>query len=81
MRIEYVVVVCTASDGTPTAPTYRIEVTEEEYELGIHYDKAEEEALEENYEKPFTCFDNSEHDEIIRTAFFLEQLKEAGLVD
>jgi len=83
MRNEYVVVICRNKDGTPTAPVYMVEVTDEQYDLGYHYDMAMDKALDDGYENTALshCFDNSEHDEIIRTAFFLEELKETGLVD
>jgi hypothetical protein len=83
MRVEYVVVVCRTAKGAPTAPVFRIEVTEEEYELGYHYDSARDEALGEGYENVVLshCFDNSEHNEIIRTAAFLENIRAGGLVD
>jgi len=80
MRTEFVVVICTASNGTPTAPVYKVEVTDEEYDLGIHYDKAEDMASEERYEKPFTCFDNSEHDQLEWTVQYLKEKREAKLI-
>jgi len=82
MRTEHVVVICRNKDGSPTAPVYRVEVTEEQYDLGYHYDAAMEAAVEDGYEATMLshCFDNSEHDEITNCAFYLNQLKEQGLV-
>jgi len=82
MRTEHVVVICRNKDGSPTAPVYRVEVTEEQYDLGYHYDAAMESAVEDGYEATMLshCFDNSEHDEITNCAFYLNQLKEQGLV-
>jgi hypothetical protein len=76
MRKEIVAVVCTASDGAPAIPIYPVYVTEEEYDLGIHYDKAEIEAIGDNFEGPYTCFDNSEHFEIFGAADLLHELRD-----
>jgi len=82
MRTEHVVVICRDKSGTPTAPVYKVEVTEEQYDLGYHYDAAMEGAVNDGYEATMLshCFDNSEHDQITNCAFYLNQLKEQGLV-
>lgn len=80
MRTEYVVVICTASDGTPSAPVYEVEVTEDEYQMGIHYDKAEDMASDDRYETPFKCFDNAEHDELFLAVNFIKLKRKAGLI-
>ncbi len=64
MRKEIVAVVCIASDGSPAIPIYDTWVTEEEYDLGIHYDRAIEKARDDKFEGPFIPFDNVEHFEI-----------------
>ena len=83
MRTEFVVVICRDASGMPAAPAYRIEVTDEQYDLGYHYDAAIEAAEEDGYEATMLshCFDNSEHDQIINCAHYLSELKEMGLVD
>lgn len=82
MRKEFVVVICRDASGMPTAPVYEIEVTEEQYELGYHYDSAMSAAQEDGYEATMLshCFDNSEHEQITNCAHYLEGIKEAGLV-
>jgi hypothetical protein len=76
MRKEIVAVVCTALDGSPAIPIYTVYVTEEEYDLGIHYDKAEIEAINDRFEGPYTCFDNSEHFEIFGAADRLRDFRD-----
>ncbi len=73
MRKEFVVVICRDASGMPTAPVYEIEVTEEQYELGYHYDSAMSAAQEDGYEETMLshCFDNSEHQELFNTVAFL----------
>lgn len=66
MRTEIVALACTAADGSPTLTTYKVGISEEEYDLGYHYDIAIEAALEDNYEGPFVPFDCAEHDELFR---------------
>jgi hypothetical protein len=66
MHTELVALACTACDGSPTLITYKVEVSENEYDLGIHYDKAIDEAKDDGYEGPFVPFDNTEHDELLR---------------
>ena len=82
MRTEYVVVICSCKYGTPAAPVYPIKVTEEQYDLGYHYDSAMSAAEKDGYEAITLshCFDNSEHQQIINCAHYLKGLKEIGLV-
>ena len=82
MRTEFVVVICRDKSGMPVSPVYRIVVTEEQYDLGYHYDSAMSAAFDDGYEATMLshCFDNSEHDQIIWTAQYLKELKEMGLV-
>ncbi|RLC14509.1 MAG: hypothetical protein DRI24_13305 [Deltaproteobacteria bacterium] len=82
MRTEFVVVICRDKSGTPVAPVYPIEVTEEQYDLGYHYEAAMESAMLEGYEATMLshCFDNSEHNAITNCAFYLNEIKERGLV-
>jgi hypothetical protein len=76
MRKELVAIACTASDGAPTFAAYTVEVTDEEYDLGMHYDKAAELAMEERFEPPMVFFDSSEHTEILEIASFLKFKRE-----
>ena len=66
MKTELVALACTAADGSPTLTTYKVGVSQEDYDLGYHYDMAIEAALEDGYEGPFVPFDNAEHGELIR---------------
>lgn len=60
-----VVAACSDSNGSPVMLVYKVEVTEEQYDLGEHYDMATAMADNEGYEGPFVCFDESEQSEII----------------
>ncbi len=73
MRTEHVVVICRDSSGMPVAPVYKVEVTEDQYALGYHYDSAMSAAIEDGYEATMLshCFDNSEHQELFDTVAFL----------
>ncbi len=66
MRTEIVALACTSSDGSPTLVSYEVEVSQEDYDLGYHYDMAEEAAMNDRYEKPFVPFDMAEHGELLR---------------
>lgn len=72
MRKELVAIACTSSDGSPTLVCFESEVTEEQYDLGMHYDDAVAQAKEDGYEQPFVCFDNFEHNILLHG---VEQLK------
>jgi len=73
MKTEIVALACTAADGSPTLTTYKVGVTEEEYDLGYHYDIAIEQAKDDRYEGPFVPFDCAEHGELFRG---VEELRE-----
>ncbi|MBU9200328.1 hypothetical protein KTD31_03040 [Burkholderia multivorans] len=55
-----VVVLATNANGEAEFYQTVVEVTEEEYDLGMHYDKAQVSAEAEGYEAPFKCFDQAE---------------------
>jgi len=63
-RKETVAVACTCSDGSPTIAMFETVVTQNQYDLCVHYDDAIGMARDEGYSGPFVCFDNSEHDQI-----------------
>ncbi len=81
MRKEMVAVACTSADGSPYIGLFETNVTEEQYDLGEHYDNAEEQAISCGYEGPFQCFDNSEHWTIIAAAKALQKLKAGGYIE
>jgi len=51
---------CISSNGTPDFALNEIEVNEDEYDNGIHYDRADELLAEAGYEKPYLHFDEKE---------------------
>jgi hypothetical protein len=55
-----VVTACTRSDGLPDFTLNYVEVNKEEYDNGVHYDLAEEQLTEQDYEGPFVHFDEFE---------------------
>lgn len=77
MRKEFIVVVSTASDGSPAITIHPINVTDAQYDMGDHYDMAIFEAEELGYEAPFKCFDNSEHVQLLYAAEELAKLRNA----
>ena len=66
MKKEIVALACTCSDGSPTLVTYEVEVSQNQYDLGYHYDIAIDKAKDDRYEGPFVPFDCAEHFELIR---------------
>ncbi|URW83086.1 hypothetical protein NBV64_01620 [Alcaligenes sp. DN25] len=69
-----VAVACANASGSPDMPIFKVSITQEEYDLGIHYDKAKDLAEEAQYEGPFVCFDAAEYGPILSAA------RELGLV-
>lgn len=65
-RNELVVLACKDANGSPAMVSFEVVCTEEDYQLGNHYDTAEEKAVAAGYEGPFICFDNSEHKSIAK---------------
>jgi len=64
MKEQNVFVACRNSNGSADFFITEVKCTQAEYDLGKHYDRAEELAKEEGYEPPFICFDESEHPNI-----------------
>ena len=69
-----VAVACIDVSGSPDMPVFKVWITQEEYDLGIHYGKAKDLAEEARYEGPFVCFDAAEHGAVLSAA------RELGLV-
>jgi hypothetical protein len=63
-----VAVACRNASGLAALPLFVVRVTDEEYDLGIHYEQAEALAEAAGYEGPFVCFDDVEQDAIRETA-------------
>jgi hypothetical protein len=59
-RHVLVVSACTSSDGSPDFALNEVEVDEDEYANGIHYDLADELLTAAGYEKPWLHFDDRE---------------------
>lgn len=74
-EIEMQVAVASVNaSGLADMPVVRVRITQKEYDLGIHYDKAKTMAEEARYEAPFVCFDPAEQGAILSAA------RELGLV-
>ncbi|WP_073664165.1 MULTISPECIES: hypothetical protein [Pseudomonadota] len=72
MKTHRIAVACRNASGMPDLPIFTVTTTKEEYDLGIHYDKAEALADEAGYEGPFVCFDDTEHAAILAAAVRLK---------
>jgi len=66
-----IAVACRNACGMADMPIFTVAVTAREYELGIHYDKAESLAEQAGYEQPFVCFDATEQQAIASAALDL----------
>ncbi|KDC16451.1 hypothetical protein L542_5195 [Bordetella bronchiseptica F-1] len=76
-----VVVACVNASGMPDMPVFTVSATQEEYDLGVHYDKAEALAVEAGYEGPFVCFDVAEQEAIVSAARELGLVPQVVVVD
>ena len=63
-----VAVACRNANGGPDFYITTVFVSQADYDLGEHYDLAEEKAEKAGYEGPFLSYDDSEHDSIISAA-------------
>ncbi|HCF7479542.1 TPA: hypothetical protein NIK11_002627 [Pseudomonas aeruginosa] len=76
-----VAVACIDASGSPDLPVFKVRITHEEYDLGIHYDKAKDLAEEARYEGPFICFDAAEYGPILSAARELGLVPQVVVVD
>lgn len=76
-----VAVACIGAYGSPDVPVFKVRITQEEYNLGSHYDKAKDLAEEARYEGPFVCFDAAEYDPILSAARELGLVPQVVVVD
>ncbi|MGY6272922.1 hypothetical protein ACXIUT_24875 [Achromobacter denitrificans] len=76
-----VAVACANASGSPDVPVFKVRITQEEYNLGIHYDKAKDLAEEARYEGPFVCFDAAEYGPILSAARELGLVPQVVVVD
>lgn len=61
-----VVVACRNANGEADMVPCDVQVTESEFELGVHYELAEAQVESDGYESPFLCFDSHEQRNIAR---------------
>lgn len=66
LREEIVWTACYDSAGAPTMQRCSVKVTQEQYDLGEHYDMAEDILSEGDYEGPFVHFDRTEVGDIVQ---------------
>lgn len=68
MKNILIAVACRNASGMADMPVFFVSVTSEDYDLGVHYDRAEELAEDAGYEPPFVCFDDAEQPHILAAA-------------
>ncbi|NDD54932.1 hypothetical protein EBZ39_13890 [bacterium] len=66
------VVACRNAEGTPDFYFCRVECTEKQYDVGMHYDVAEEQARDEGYEGPMVVYDENDGPEFLFEHFTWE---------
>lgn len=81
MKNILIAVACRNASGMADMPVFPVETTAEEYELGIHYDRAEALAEDAGYEPPFVCFDDAERGHILAAARELNLVAQVVAVD
>lgn len=76
-----VAIACVNASGMSDMPIFTVRITREEYDLGVHYDKAKDLAEEARYEGPFVCFDAAEQGAIRSAARELELVPQVVVID
>lgn len=76
-----VAVACANAYGSPDVLVFKVRITQEEYDLGIYYDKAKGLAEDARYEGPFICFDAAEYGPILSAARELGLVPQVVVVD
>lgn len=61
-----VMIACTNANGESDLFVCTVEVSEAEYDNGIHFDRAIEMAENEGYDAPYVCFDEQDQKNIAR---------------
>jgi len=72
MNTLRIAVACRNASGMADMPIFDVIASQEEYDLGMHYDKAEALAVGAGYEGPFVCFDTASQGAILAAARKLE---------
>ena len=81
MNTLRIAVACRDASGKADMPVFDVVASEEEYDLGIHYDKAEALAEAAGYERPFVCFDAAEQGVILSAARRLDLVPQVVVID
>lgn len=81
MKTLRIAVACRNASGMADMPIFTVTITDEEYDLGIHYEKAEASAVDAGYEKPFVCFDDAEQDAILSATRTLDLVPQVVVID
>ncbi|MFW7348460.1 MAG: hypothetical protein ACODTU_20470 [Pigmentiphaga sp.] len=76
-----VAVACANAFGIPDMPVFKARVTQEEYDLGVHYEKAKSLAGKAGYEGPFVCYDVAEYGAILSAARKLGLVPQVVVID
>jgi hypothetical protein len=81
MKPLHIAVACRSASGMADMPIFTVSVTQAEYRLGAHYDKAEVLAAEAGYKRPFVCFDATEQGAILSAAHTLDLVPQIVVID
>lgn len=81
METFHIAVACRNASGKADMPVFTVSVTEKEYDLGVHYDKASALAEAAGYEKPFVCFDPAEQSNLLTAARTLDLVPQVVVID
>jgi hypothetical protein len=69
---QKVMIACTNANGESDMFVCAVEVSDSEYQNGVHYDLAKVVAEENGYEAPYVCFDQHEQKNLARKLSMLE---------
>jgi len=81
MKTLRIAVACRNASGMADMPIFTVTVTDAEYHIGAHYDKAQALAAKSGYEQPFLCFDPAEHRAISVAACSLDLVPQVVVID
>lgn len=81
MNTLRIAVACRNASGMADMPVFTVTATPKEYACGIHYNKAEALAEEAGYEKPFVCFDDTEHSAVLSATRSLNLVPQIVVID
>ncbi|THF64844.1 hypothetical protein E6C76_12470 [Pseudothauera nasutitermitis] len=81
MKDFRIAVACRNASGMADMPVFTVTATAGEYDLGIHYTKAEALAEDAGYGRPFVCFDGTEQGAILAAARTLDLVPQVVVID